>query len=91
MSRSVFLPAKGLHCKRTPRAPEQVWTVWFFVAALLLAYPLSFGPVFLLIAYDVLPASCLLLYIPLILLGKVLYPICTLMIWSLKFTIRLWF
>ncbi|MDB5337655.1 MAG: hypothetical protein JWN70_3274, partial [Planctomycetaceae bacterium] len=79
MSRSVYVPAKAIHCKRTPRTPEQSWTVWSIVAALLLAYPLSFGPVMLLYAYDVLPASCLLLYFPLMLLGQVLHPIGTLM------------
>jgi hypothetical protein len=88
---SVFVPARSFKIKRKPQSSGQPWTGWALAAALLLGYPLSFGPVLILCAYRILPGECLLLYSPLFLIGHVLHPILTLMHWSVYFCIRLMF
>lgn len=88
---TVFQPTKSFKLKHKSPEPRPAWQHWAAVVALLVAYPLSFGPVLLLICFGILPDDCLLLYLPLILLGQVLYPVLGLMYWSVHVTVRLVF
>lgn len=80
---TVFVPVKSFKIKRKPQSSQQTWPGWALAAALILGYPLSFGPVLLLCAFNFLPDECMVLYLPLILIGHVLHPVWTLMYWSL--------
>ncbi len=86
---TVFQPVRTHKVKRQRQNSEQAWTRWAWAAVVILGYPLSFGPVMLLIAHGILPGACFYLYLPLILLGLAFEPILALMYWSVHFCTRL--